>query len=127
MIAPMKRAFIVMVDSDKRRVLNDLRKLGLLHVESVQGSGNTWEELNGERTVVNNAISLLGEYKTPQDDLELGLREGLDLARTIMQHAAAINEGLEQAAGIQREIERCKAWGAFEPDIVEFQIGRAHV
>ena len=120
MIAPMKRAFIVMVDSDKRRVLNDLRKLGLLHVESVQGSGNTWEELNGERTVVNNAISLLGEYKTPQDDLELGLREGLDLARTIMQHAAAINEGLEQAAGIQREIERCKAWGAFEPDIVEF-------
>jgi V/A-type H+-transporting ATPase subunit I len=118
MIAPMKRAFIVLMDSDKRRVLHDLRKLGLLHVEPVQGSGATWEELNAERTTVNNAISLLGEYKTAQDTLELGLREGLDLARTIMQHAVTINEGLEEAAGIQREIERCKSWGNFEPSEV---------
>ena len=124
MIAPMKRAFIVLMDNDKRRVLHDLRKLGLLHVESVQGSGNTWEELNAERTTLNNAISLLAEYKTVQDTIELGLREGLDLARTIMQHAAAINEGLEESAGIQREIERCKAWGAFEPDTVALLSGK---
>ena len=120
MIAPMKRAFIVLMDGDRRRVLHELRKLGLLHVEPVQGSGTTWEELLAERTTVNNAISLLSEYTTPQDTLQLGLREGMDLARTIMQYAALISEGLEEAAGIQREVERCKAWGSFEPDAVAF-------
>jgi V/A-type H+-transporting ATPase subunit I len=120
----MKRAFIVLMDSDKRRVLHDLRKLGLLHVEPVQGSGKTWEELNAERVTVNSAISLLAEYKSAQDPAELGLREGLDLARTIMQHAADINEGLEQAAGIQREIERCKPWGNFDPVVFESLNGR---
>jgi vacuolar-type H+-ATPase subunit I/STV1 len=103
MIAPMKRVFIALMDSEKHRVLHDLRKLGLLHVEPVQGSGRTWEELNAERVAVNNAISILGEYKKPQDTVVLGLREGLDLARTIMQHAAVITEGLEESAGIQRE------------------------
>jgi V/A-type H+-transporting ATPase subunit I len=115
MIAPMKRVFVALMDSEKHRVLHDLRKLGLLHVEPVQGSGRTWDELNVERTTVNSAISLLAEYKKPQDALVLGLREGMDLARTIMQHAAVITEGLEEAAGIQREVERCRGWGNFEP------------
>lgn len=124
MIAPMKRAFVVLMDSEKHRVLHDLRKLGLLHVEPVQGSGKTWEELHTERTTINSAISLLAEYKKPQDKSELELRKGMDLARTIMQHAAVINEGMEEAAGLQREIERCKAWGNFDPAAVENLAGQ---
>lgn len=115
MIAPMKRVFVALMDSEKHRVLHDLRALGLLHVESVQGSGRSWDELNVERTAVNSAISLLAEYKKTQDNIALGLREGLDLARTIMQHASVITEGLEETASLQREVERCKDWGDFEP------------
>ncbi|MGD9938573.1 MAG: V-type ATPase 116kDa subunit family protein [Clostridia bacterium] len=114
----MKRVFVALMDSEKHRVLHDLRKLGLLHVEPVQGSGRTWDELNVERATVNSAISLLAEYKKPQDSLALGLREGMDLARTVMQHAAVITEGLEESAGIQREVDRCKGWGNFEPAAV---------
>ena len=45
MIVPMKKISLV-INADKRaQTLRELRKLGILHIEAVEGSGKKLEEL----------------------------------------------------------------------------------
>ena len=44
MIVPMKRVFVVVMERDKENAARELRKLGLMHLEPVDGRGEAFEE-----------------------------------------------------------------------------------
>ena len=66
MIEPMKKVSVVLLNKEKEEALKALRKVGLVHLEKVEGSG---EKLNAFKEQSANAVlteSILGEIKLPK-------------------------------------------------------------
>ena len=83
MIAPMKRAFVMMMEREKKEALQALRRLGSLHVEPLEGVGGDYDELSASVAAMREAIGLLSEFKAEKQLEELNMRDGLDLANRV--------------------------------------------
>ena len=62
MIVPMKKLTLLLLKSEQRQALYDLRKLGLVHVEDRPASGTAINELRTEKNDLMLVQSLLSEY-----------------------------------------------------------------
>ncbi|MBU1080852.1 MAG: ATPase [Spirochaetes bacterium] len=111
----MKRAFIVLVERDKREALRELRKLGVLHLEPMSGAGSDYEELAAARQSVTEAVGTLAGYKAEPSAGELSEREGIELAAEVRGYEADAKAASDEALAITREIERIRSWGDFDP------------
>ena len=63
MIEPMKKVSVVLLNKEKEDALKALRKIGLVHLQRMEGSS---EKLNAFKEYTNNAViseSILGEIK----------------------------------------------------------------
>ena len=66
MIEPMKKVSVVLLNREKEEALKALRKIGLVHLEKIDG---TSERLTAFKEYSNNAMlteSILGEIKLPK-------------------------------------------------------------
>ena len=66
MIEPMKKVSIVLLNKEKEEALKALRKIGLVHLEKIEGAG---EKLTAFKDYSNNAMlteAILGEIKLPK-------------------------------------------------------------
>ena len=66
MIEQMNKVSIVLLNKEKEAALKSLRKIGLVHLEKIEGSS---EKLNAFKEYSNNAIiseSILSELKLPK-------------------------------------------------------------
>ena len=66
MIEPMKKVSIVLLNKEKEEALKALRKIGLVHLEKLEGAS---EKLTAFKEYTNNAVvseSILGEIKLPK-------------------------------------------------------------
>lgn len=115
MIAPMKRAFVVVLQSQKRAALVEVRRLGALHLEPVTGSGQEYDALVSSRNTLYDAVGLLSEFKAEQDTVHPGLDTALETAAAIKKADADIRQAMEETAVLAREIERVRPWGDFDP------------
>jgi len=118
MIAPMKRAFVMLVEHDKRESLRELRRLGVLHLEPVHGSGQEYDDLVTDRLSITEAIGILSEYKAESSRKEMDTREGIELAARIRKLDSGVKEANDQSVALVREMERIRQWGDFDPAIV---------
>ena len=117
MIAPMKRAFVLVSARERREASRSLRSLGMLHLEAMQGTGEAYEELKADRAALERAIGLLTEYKAEPAGGDLELREGIALAEELLRLEETVKAGHDEAAALTREIERVRPWGDFEPGL----------
>ena len=118
MIAPMKRAFVMMVEREKKEALRAMRRLGILHVEPLAGAGGDYDELVASVASIREAIGLLSEFKAERRGDELSARDGLDLAERVRGLDAESKAANDEATAIAREIERVRPWGDFDPSVV---------
>ena len=63
MIVPMKKVSLIIMGDKKSDTLRKLRKLGILHIESVEGSGRKLEELKEKVAILESAGFSLSEKK----------------------------------------------------------------
>lgn len=124
MIAPMKRAFVLVSERERREAARNLRTLGIVHLEPLQGSGEAYEELAADKASLERAIGLLAEYGPQAGDGQLGLREALDLASAINRLDDEVRTAYDQVATISREVERVRPWGDFDPEIARELAGK---
>ncbi|MBN2874110.1 MAG: hypothetical protein JXM71_03355 [Spirochaetales bacterium] len=118
MIAPMKRAFVVVLESQKRMALVEMRKLGALHLEPMAGSGQSYDSLVAVRGTLYDAIGLLSEFKATQDKTTISVDTAIETATAIKKLDASIRSLMEESAVLAREIERVRPWGDFDPALV---------
>ncbi len=118
MIAPMKRAFVVVLDRERREAVHELRTMGLLHVEPLAGSGDGYNELQKDHANLVKAMAFLGNDKIGQNQKPFGIREGIDYSEEILKLADKSKELFDDIAQISREIERVVSWGNFEPALL---------
>ncbi len=131
MIAPMKKVHLVVLEKDRVRALSELGRLGLVHLEALQGRGAEFEDAGRRRAEVERAIGILAGIKVPAAPKgapdpqaavaalpERERREvGMEAAKRCLEHAEEAKRAFEEAVVLARELERVRSWGEFEPHL----------
>lgn len=121
MIVPMRKFYLIVLDKDRKSAPVHLRKLGIAHVEELQGSGETFQALEKKRAEAETACLLLANYAEKKQKTASKSAEGPQKAGQNADAAAIVDEITrlkheldalnENAAQLAREIERVSSWG----------------
>jgi V/A-type H+-transporting ATPase subunit I len=116
----MKTVRLVLLERDKPEALHELRKLGLLHVETSRPSGKLFGSAASDHEAVSRAINMVpsaeakAAAKSPIAPL-LSVDESIALARRVIALEARSKAIYEESGRLGREIERCEPWGKVDP------------
>lgn len=118
MIVPMKKFYLIVLDKDRKNVPKRLRKLGVAHIEELQGSGETYQSLERERSEVESAYFLLQNYigKKSKSGSPKSLSPlEVDGVKSLVQEVSGLKREMdslnERTNQLVREIERVESWG----------------
>lgn len=116
MIEQMNKVSIVLLNKEKEAALKSLRKIGLVHLEKIEGSS---EKLNAFKEYSNNAIiseSILSELKLPKQSKlimeELSKEQVAELCNEIVEKSERKKQLLEEISSDATELERFSKWGS---------------
>ena len=117
MIEKMQKVSIVVLDREREEALKSLRKLGLVHLEPLEGSS---EKLSAYKEALNNAVvseSILGEVKLPKEKgrkvvLTLSNENAVKLCAEIVQDADRKKQLLDEISADVAELDRFTLWGS---------------
>ena len=76
MIVPMKKVSVVVLNSERKESLRKLRRIGLIHLEEVEGKGPVLAAYKEASANADKAISILDEIKLPKKHM----KDGVDLS-----------------------------------------------
>ena len=120
MIVPMKKVSIVMLNSERKSALKKLRKMGLVHLETVEGKGPVLQAYKDASAAADKAISVLDEIKMPKKSLpvqvELSTNEADEKAREIVALSDRKKSLLDLISQNTQEIDRLAKWGSVDPE-----------
>ena len=66
MIVSMKKVSIVVLSRERKEALRHLKKVGVMHLESLEGSGETLSGYKEEASRAFSAAAILEEIKNPK-------------------------------------------------------------
>lgn len=115
----MKRVYIALQDKDRLAVLDALRKLGIVHLEPLEGSGDTYEQLVAAQKTVVTALASIEEFVTKKLQQEQPAKPH-SCAEEIVNLAEAIKNDEEASAVLTKEIESIYEWGDFDPELLQY-------
>jgi V/A-type H+-transporting ATPase subunit I len=117
MIAPMKKAYIVLEDKDRAESLLALRALGLVHLELGRATGAEYERYAKDLEAVSRAANIVSSkrYDARQN---ISTDAAIGLAYRILEAEARRGRILEELGVVDRELQRCASWGNIEPTVL---------
>ena len=117
MIVPMKKVFLLLLDSDKTNALKKLKDIGVVHLEDIQGSGEKFTFLQTQRDMISRSLPLLPDIKkNTEKEVSYGKEETLEITKRIINLSDEIKSISDSILNINKEIDRIKIWGDFNPD-----------
>lgn len=125
MILPMKKVSIVLLNKERENALLKLRKIGLVHLEKIDGSS---EKLSLFKEQTNNALlseSILGEIKLSKKEKKekpevLSKEQVINLCKQICDKNDRKKQLTEEINANLNELERFKEWGSVNLDDFEY-------
>ena len=116
MIVPMKKVSLIILGQEKERALKTLRRLGLLHMDMMEGSGKKLAQLQEQIAALETGLFTL---KEKADKTATQKAAGAEEALTIVEKVAALTaeqkDCREQVLLYRAELDRLKAWGEIDP------------
>ncbi len=120
MIVPMKKVSIVVLDSLRKESVKALRKMGVVHLETMEGSGEALAACREAAAVIDKAISILAEIKLPKKQIvnQVGLTNdaALNVARKIASLSDEKKTLFDKISQCNNELERLSEWGDVDPN-----------
>ena len=116
MIVPLKKVSFIIRENDKTETLKKLRKLGILHIEAVEGSGKKLAELKERVALFERALFSVTDKKNKKI-----MHQDIDSSQalTICQEIASLEEEKKQCTSkklsLIAESERISGWGDINP------------
>lgn len=124
MIEQMNKVSVVLLNRDKEEALKALRKIGLVHLERLEGSS---EKLNAFKEYTNNALvseSILGEIKLPKKSkkqkVELSDSRVIQLCSDVVTKSERKKQLLEEISADTTELDRFTSWGSVSLEDFEY-------
>lgn len=119
MIVPMKKISLVLLDKYKKDALNQLRKLGLVHLETVTGHSSELTKLNSELSKLESAKIYVDEIKLPKkavyEKVVLSRDEAIEKASFILDLISEKKTLEDSVISDQKELDRLSSWGGVNP------------
>ena len=124
MIEPMKKVSIVLLNKEKEEALKSLRKIGLVHLEKIEGAG---EKLTAFKEYSNNAMlteSILGEIKLPKQKKatapSLSDDEVIKLCSEVVAKSERKKQLMEEISADTTELDRFAQWGSVSLEDLDY-------
>jgi len=119
MIVPMKKVSLIIMGDKKTETLKKLRKLGILHIEITEGSGEKLAKLKEKFSLLENASIVIKEIKKKNKKIaeikDASLSDALAVAEEIASLTEENKECLAEKITLNSELERLKSWGDVDP------------
>ena len=120
MIVPMKKISLVVLENERKEALKALRKLGVLHVEEIQGSSEELASYTDQNSKIEKALAILTEIKlgkkeTPKQTL-VGKEAAFDIAKNILALTDEKKSCFDRITNDSVELERFAKWGGVNPE-----------
>lgn len=119
-IVQMKKVSLVVLNSHRKESLKKLRKMGLLHLETVQGKGPVLALYKENSAAADKAISIIDEIKLPKKQLPVQVKLSKEGAIEKAKEIVSLNDKkkslLDKISQDIIELERLSSWGSVDPD-----------
>ncbi len=116
MIVPMKKVSLVIRGDQKEAALKSLRKLGLVHMEITEGTGERLEQLLQQVALLERAIYTAGEMRDKNPPAEsLTTAEALRAAETLDALVEEKKAVSARQLALTTELARLQGWGEIHP------------
>ncbi len=124
MIEQMKKVSVVLLNKEKETALKALRKVGLVHLQKLEGSS---EKLNAFKEYTGNALiseSILGEIKLPKNikkqKYPLDDSKVVELCRQVVVKSERKKQLMEEIAADTTELDRFEDWGSVSLEDLDY-------
>ncbi len=117
MIVPMKKVSLIIMGDKKSDTLKKLRKLGILHIEAVEGSGKKLEELKERISLLESALFSISEKKNKKTQPQsIDVSKVTGLAKEIVALEDEKKLCSAQKIALTAELDRLAGWGELDPE-----------
>ena len=114
MIVPMKKVSLIIRENKKNETLKKLRKLGIVHIEIAEGSGERLASLREQIALLESAIFTIGKKKNVEPK-DVDAAEALSVATRIQALDAEKKQCGAERIALSSELDRLKSWGDIDP------------
>ena len=114
MIVPMKKVSLIIRENKKNETLKELRKLGIVHIEIAEGSGERLASLREQIALLESAIFTIGKKKNVEPK-DVDAAEALSVATRIQALDAEKKQCGAERIALSSELDRLKSWGDIDP------------
>ena len=119
MIARMTKYAFVLLNGQQESLVERLQELGLMDItRSVKPVDEASQNISAELDLVNGLIQGLRKVDIPEGTEVVAMEEE-DLVRLAGGTLMLYSDTLEQVRHLEKEIQARKAWGSFDPEIVQ--------
>ena len=116
MIVPMKKVSLIILGDKREDALKKLRKLGLVHIEITEGTGDKLSQLKDQVDLLEKAIYALSERsKKNTAAVSITADKSLTLAEEIDALADEKKAYEAEQIALNSELSRLKSWGEVDP------------
>jgi V/A-type H+-transporting ATPase subunit I len=116
MIVRMKKITLIVLDEKRNKVLHDLRKLGILHIYTLQAESERLEELHERKSYLEKALRMLPSAKKPGKVKETeDSKQVIQVAESIFSMNDKLTQMREEYEKLGRTKEMLLPWGDFDP------------
>lgn len=114
MIVPMKKVSLIIRENKKEETLKKLRKLGIVHIDVTEGSGERLASLQEQIALLESAIFMIGKKKNVEPK-DVDAAEALSVATRIQALDAEKKQCGAERIALSSELDRLKSWGDIDP------------
>ncbi|MCR4790415.1 MAG: ATPase, partial [Treponemataceae bacterium] len=121
MIVPMKKVSFVVLNAEKKEALINLRKVGVVHLETLEGSGQNLANLKEAYSDLQVSSMMLDDIKLDKKQskalkpIEVSKDEAVAKAREVLDLNAKIKDLTDGITALSKEYDRLQAWQGFNP------------
>ena len=117
MIVPMKKVSLIILGDKKSETLKELRKLGMMHIEIAEGTGERINELKGQIAMLENCVfSIEEKVKKNKETKDVTNAEALAAAKEVAALAEEKKAYQAEQVSLKSELDRLKNWGDVDPE-----------
>ncbi len=116
MIVPMKKVSLIIMGDKKSETLKELRKLGILHIESVEGSGKKLDELKERASLLESALFSISEKKNKKAKPQsIDAAQASEISKEIIALEDEKKLCSAEKINLSAELDRLSGWGELDP------------
>ncbi len=120
MIVPMRKLSLLVLKSEQKEALFNLRKLGIVHIEERPASSARITELKNKQDEIALAVNLLSEFvpkKASKNEPSLmSEKDSLECLDSVINLNSEYKTNVEKLTQIRAELDSYRAWGDFNSE-----------